>query len=858
MPRAFDRGVPAVDKNPLISGTNYNDPQGIIGDAAGFFGQQLREGIPRAIRDVTGIDITGIVEFMDWIVEQFGELFSLATWVDILTPIIELFDQLITDIGSDTFPIISELVTFLSGLFDGAGSVLDWLEGIVPFNLSEVLSQFETFLTALTDRETWLTTLQTLIDALAVITDFPGWVTILKTLINGLLSLGESPLAGLTAWLSWLWTQFGATAETFLKPLFTWLSTANLQSLNSGIINTLWSLLNGGAEGISKTLADVLNSIGDFIEGLVPAITGIPGALSIGDISTWAEGVLTKGLTWPDFKTYFGEIPDTILGVLPVSNINLINPELMTQGGFDTSVTLAAGTGWAWDGTTTNSGSGGSAKVTGNGTARSLYSNQSIAVAPGDKLFISCYVKSTGTVGAGAITLSVVEFSGTTVAATQSAGAAIASRAGSSTFVQIGSTPTVGTAYTVPAGVTSIRVKVAVTSGAATGSTVWFDDISVKKTGLLSGSWMQGVLGTMIEDLQAAIDQLVQGIKGGVGSGTLVVGATTSIKAALQSIFTTLFGPANAALPTSLALNPLLATAIPGLNATKITEGDFPSERIRARSIVTDKIALDAVTTAEIGPLAVTSAELGTDAVTTAKIATDAVTTNEIGPLAVTTAELGTDAVTTAKIATNAVTANEIANSTITTTQFASTTIPAIGTVLGTAITTGSGGKQSRTNTATKVTAAAGDNKFSAFFVNPSGSIVEQRSADITIPVNGRFTVTYAGYYIVELGFTVNASTPAAGFFNVAPAIFLNGAVTSGGVPIPLKVGADSLGSFGGGLGNYSRSAHSTFIVYMGAGHYIEAGYRNFGSSNANFFQGDANGDTTFFSIAMLNRTAEG
>jgi hypothetical protein len=124
--------------------------------------------------------------------------------------------------------------------------------------------------------------------------------------------------------------------------------------------------------------------------------------------------------------------------------------------------------------------------------------------------------------------------------------------------------------------------------------------------------------------------------------------------------------------------------------------------------------------------------------------------------------------------------------------------------------------------------------------------------------VNGRFTVTYAGYYIVELGFTVNASTPATGFFNVAPAIFLNGAVTSGGIPIPLKVGADSLGSFGFGAGNYSRSAHSTFIVYMGAGHYIEAGYRNFGAANANFFQGDANGDTTFFSIAMLNRTAEG
>lgn len=855
MPRTFDRRFqPKADKDPNRFGTDFADPFGAIEESAQLAGSVIRDNLVYAIKESTGIDLTGVVEFMDFIVEQFGELLNLENWLEIIEQVIAFFADLLDldNIGVDTFPVLGDIINFFAELADRSGflgmlnDVVEFFLGLLdPATFLSVLGDVISFFTDLVDRSGFLEILAEVIEflsdlggaALTALLAFVGWLwngvyegfagfggtveTLLKPLLEflGWLwtefgAVSETFLKPIFEFLEWLWTQFGATVESVLKPILLFLQTANLQALTGGILNSLWSLLNGGAEGIGRTLADVITSVGEFVEGLVPAITGVDGALSIGTITTWAEGLLTKSLTWPDFKSIFGEIPESVLGVLPVANINLINPELMSQGGFDTTTTLAAGTGWAWDGTTTNSGSGGAARVTGNGTSLALYSNQSISVAPGDKLFVSCFVKSTGTVGAAAITLSLVEFSGTAIAATQSAGSAIASRAGSATFVQIGSTPSVGTAYTVPAGVTSVRVKVAVTAGAAVGSVVWFDDISVKKTGLMSGNFVNGVLGTVAQDIQAAIDQLVQGIKGtGGGSGSLVEGAAQSIRAALQSIFTTLFGPFISALPSNVALNPLLAVAIPGLSASKITSGSF-----------------------------------GTGFITDA-----AITTGKIASLAVTTALINTDAVTNAKIATNAVTANEIANATITTTQFASATIPAIGTALGTAITTGSGAKQSRTNTATKITALAGDNKFAAFFVNPGGSIsVDQQSADITIPANGRFTVTHAGYYVVELGFTVNASTPAFGFFNVAPAVFLNGSAT------PYKVGADSLGSFGGGFGNYSRSAHATFICYLGAAGFVEAGYRNFGVSNANFFQGDATGNTTFFSIAMLNRTAEG
>ena len=180
-------------------------------------------------------------------------------------------------------------------------------------------------------------------------------------------------------------------------------------------------------------------------------------------------------------------------------------------------------------------------------------------------------------------------------------------------------------------------------------------------------------------------------------------------------------------------------------------------------------------------------------------------------------------------------------------------TLASLSANLGTTPTVGSGAKMSRKNTSTKITADSGEGKFdSSFYVaSAGGSGVDRVSADISASyVDGSYTVTYAGWYYVEVGFTTNASTPAFGAFNVAPAVYVQGAL--------YKVGADALGSFGGGFGNYARSAQSSFVIYLDAGQYVESGYYNFGGSNSNFFEGDTNGVSTYFSIAMLNRTEEG
>ena len=164
--------------------------------------------------------------------------------------------------------------------------------------------------------------------------------------------------------------------------------------------------------------------------------------------------------------------------------------------------------------------------------------------------------------------------------------------------------------------------------------------------------------------------------------------------------------------------------------------------------------------------------------------------------------------------------------------------------------TTGSGGKMSRRSETGTWNCDAGANGFFGNFYDT----IDEYSSDITASTTlTRFTVTYAGWYLVEVGFNANSSPPGAGYFNVAPAIYTS---TSAGAPY--KIGSDSLGSYGGGFGNYSRSAQGSFIVYLPANAWVGAGYYNYGSQVTSFFKGKTGGYACYFSISMLNRSVGG
>ena len=178
-------------------------------------------------------------------------------------------------------------------------------------------------------------------------------------------------------------------------------------------------------------------------------------------------------------------------------------------------------------------------------------------------------------------------------------------------------------------------------------------------------------------------------------------------------------------------------------------------------------------------------------------------------------------------------------------------TLTTLATNLKAPLLTGSGARMSRTNTGTKVTALTGNRKFTSFYS------VNSASTDITASASdGSFTVTHAGYYLVEVGFNANSSPPGAGAFSVAPAVYVGGSST------PYKVGGDAMGSYvligEEQFGNWARSAQSSFIVYLPATGVVQAGYVNRMDEVTSFFQGDSDGANCYFSIAMLNRTAEG
>ena len=170
---------------------------------------------------------------------------------------------------------------------------------------------------------------------------------------------------------------------------------------------------------------------------------------------------------------------------------------------------------------------------------------------------------------------------------------------------------------------------------------------------------------------------------------------------------------------------------------------------------------------------------------------------------------------------------------------------------LGTPLLSGSGARMIRTDTSNKITAGAGNQKFTGFYT------VNSASSDITASAsNGSFTVTHAGYYLVEVGFNANSSPPGVGAFSVAPAVYV------GGSSSPYKVGGDAMGSYvtigDGVFGNWARSAQASFIVYLPATGVVQAGYVNRQGQVTSFFQGDPDGANCYFSIAMLNRTDEG
>jgi hypothetical protein len=90
------------DKDPNRFGTNYSDPFGAIDESAQLSGTTIRDNLVAILKDKTGIDLTGIVEFMDWLSEQVGLVMADfgAQWQALLDGIINVWLDTTESVGA--------------------------------------------------------------------------------------------------------------------------------------------------------------------------------------------------------------------------------------------------------------------------------------------------------------------------------------------------------------------------------------------------------------------------------------------------------------------------------------------------------------------------------------------------------------------------------------------------------------------------------------------------------------------------------------------------------------------------------------------------------------------------------------
>jgi hypothetical protein len=761
---------------------------------------------------------------------------------------LKVFQPFVPDSTDEMFLTIELAVETIIGIFTAPVAAV-----------SEFLTKFSAFLGTIVNLDAWLVIFKQIIDFFVGITDSArtAWLAVFKNIVDTFVALSTTVgadlwtvLSGVITTFSTLFTSLGAPVWTVINQIITFFAgiTAATRTVWLGVfkqvIDFFVTITNFSTwSALLKKVIDFFGTVTNFdlwIGVFKTVVDTFVTLLSTIGLSLWT--VLGEILTF--FSTKFtspgsviewiknnilklpavnlvGQVPDLSMGILNIGHLTAVPINLLAHPGFEDTTTVSPVDGWSWDSTQNATGTGGSSKVVLDGYNKELSHQTVVRVAAGDVMQLSAAVKTSGVTGTGwAASISVMEYRAGAIATP----VVIASRTtNSSAWV------TISGAYTVPVNVTSVVFRVTVTD--ATAGTVWFDNLDFHKSGNVAQDWV-GNLNTTWENMWSG--------QFGDGTGKIWSDMGTNVRAGRDNT-TIAVTNAGAAQGTANAAVTNAGAAQGTANAAVSNAATADGKAVAVATGLRTTVGGEAGTTGVPANTGTYLANLITKMYGTGAGVPQTYINNS-----------ALNGIPFTKMS-GSLSGADITSSTIPVGALAPTTIPAIGAALGIAITTGSGAKMSRTNTLTKVTAGAGDNWFAAFFVNAGGSIQQdQISSDITVSLNGRYTVTHAGYYMVELGFTVNAARPAAGYFNVAPAIFLSGSST------PHKVGSDAMGSFGGGFGNNARTAHATFIVYLAAGGTVTAGYRNYGASNGSFFEGDANGNSTYFSIAMLNRTAEG
>ena len=422
---------------------------------------------------------------------------------------------------------------------------------------------------------------------------------------------------GLFDFLDWLWNGvvdgfngFGETVETVLKPVFEFLDWLWDQFGNTveTVLKPIFEFLDWLWDQFGDAVETVLKPIFEFLKGAnLPSLNG--GVLG-GLWTRFNDGATAVGKTFADVMTSMGTWAGNVLNETHDGLSGTQTPAGTVRTPADVRARGATVRGSAVEGQTKSTN-----------LNNLLYNSQT----------------PTGAILEGAVP------------------GLQASKITSGEF---------GSAQIAANAVTNAKLATsAVTGDKIAGSTI---DAGTKLTGSIADAQVPQITTTW-NDLYDAFD-----------NSTTPTG-TQRTSAQVRTRGATVRGSAVAGENKSTTLNTLLYNsqtptgailegAVPGLQASKITSGEFGSAQIAANAITNAKLASDLdATKLTAGTLPV--ARIADAAITGAKIAATTIAAGNIATNAVTADKINAAAVTTAKIATNAVTANEIAANAVGSTQ---------------------------------------------------------------------------------------------------------------------------------------------------------------------------------------------
>lgn len=483
-----------------------------------------------------------------------------------------------------------------------------------------------------------------------------------------------------------------------------------------------------------------------------------------------------------------GLIPPAIMGVVPVANISDTSPNLLLQGAFLDAISVEDNDNWFWDSTTNMAGSvGGSAKT---------------VISPAKNRYL--YSRQTIPVAVGdRIRLNgFVKTTGLTVSP------------GGSTPISISLIPFIRNS----SGATEAQTPVVI--GTQLGSSTSWTNVGQSSTThyeVTNASWVYVVvrLGVASTATAGTVWWDAISLK---KVGLLTQGNVDSLLATWEQSWTTIFGTSGTGKNWShfvAALSQLNWTAGQG-----VEKGDGANGNVVGvidsigKSIFGDAYSYDSPGQVKTAMQHFINKLFGVNTVRTE------LQTAVIPPLDASSIDRGT--LDIGRIPTDDV-----------------------GAAL---TTTGSGGLMKRTGQTAYAAGSTGrriigDNFFDATPVT---------SPDITVRgAKKGFTVTLAGWYMVELAYKLN---PVATWgWNFAPVLYVNGTAT--------KRGTDCMYTWGAvGSAGSQKSVQNSFIVYLGTNGYVEAGYdvalgAGFGDTNVLGGPDGGTGIESYFSISLLNRS---